>query len=80
MRTFNRLLLTGLDCTRPMAAMAAECPSRANPEVTIRTEGDKTIEEYRQNGFPVCDQGHPEGRTTVLPGTRGRHRRELHPL
>ena len=30
---------------------AAEEPVSGDPDVTIRTEGDKTIEEYRVNGF-----------------------------
>ena len=51
MRTFNRLLLTGLIALAPMAAMAADSAPGGDPEVTIRTEGDKTIQEYRQNGF-----------------------------
>ena len=51
MRTVNRLLLTGLIAFLPLAAMAADEASSADPEVTIRTEGDKTIQEYRQNGF-----------------------------
>lgn len=51
MRTLNRLLLTGLIAIAPLAAIAAEDAPSADPEVTIRTEGDKTIQEYRQNGF-----------------------------
>ena len=51
MRTFNRLLLTGLFALAPMAAMAADSAPSGDPEVTIRTEGDRTIQEYRQNGF-----------------------------
>ncbi|MDP2146168.1 MAG: DUF2782 domain-containing protein, partial [Pseudomonas sp.] len=48
MRTFNRLLLTGLIALAPMAAIAADDAPSGDPEVTIRTEGDKTIQEYRQ--------------------------------
>ena len=51
MRTLNRLLLAGLIAIAPLAAMAADNAPSADPEVTIRTEGDKTIQEYRQNGF-----------------------------
>lgn len=52
MRTTNRLLLAGLLALCPLVAVAADtgAPS-ADPDVTIRTEGDKTIQEYRQNGF-----------------------------
>lgn len=50
MRTLNRLLLAGLFAITPLAVMAADDAS-ADPDVTIRTEGDKTIQEYRQNGF-----------------------------
>ena len=46
MRTLNRLLLTGLIAIAPLAAIAAEDAPSADPEVTIRTEGDKTIQEY----------------------------------
>ncbi|VVO82970.1 DUF2782 domain-containing protein [Pseudomonas fluorescens] len=51
MRTLNRLLLAGLFATVPLAVMAADDAPTAEPEVTIRTEGDKVIQEYRQNGF-----------------------------
>ena len=51
MRTVNRLLLTGLIALTPIVAMAADTAPSGDPEVTIRTEGDKTIQEYRQNGF-----------------------------
>ena len=51
MRTLNRLLLAGLFVTVPLAVMAAEDAPTPEPEVTIRTEGDKVIQEYRQNGF-----------------------------
>jgi len=63
MRTVNRLLLTGLIAFLPLAAMAADEAPSADPEVTIRTEGDKTIQEYRQNGFlyaiKVTQKGFP---------------------
>ncbi|WP_312931758.1 DUF2782 domain-containing protein [Pseudomonas sp.] len=51
MRTFNRLLLLGLLATMPVVVLAADDAPSADPEVTIRTEGDRTIQEYRQNGF-----------------------------
>ena len=50
MRTLNRLLLLGLLAT-PFASMAADDAPSPDPDVTIRQEGDKTIQEYRQNGF-----------------------------
>ena len=40
MRTFNRLLLTGLIALAPMAAIAADDAPSGDQEVTIRTEGD----------------------------------------
>ncbi|MBC3956377.1 MULTISPECIES: DUF2782 domain-containing protein [Pseudomonas] len=51
MRKANRLLLTGLLALCPLVAMSAEDSPSAAPDVTIRTDGDKTIQEYRQNGF-----------------------------
>ncbi|CAI8966260.1 MULTISPECIES: DUF2782 domain-containing protein [Pseudomonas] len=51
MRTLNRLLLAGLFAIAPSAVMAADDAPSADPDVTIRTEGDKLIQEYRQNGF-----------------------------
>lgn len=51
MRTFNRLLLLGLLAAAPVVAIAADDAPSADPDVTIRTDGDKTIQEYRQNGF-----------------------------
>ncbi len=50
MRALNRLLLAGLLAVAPLAALAEE-PVSAEPDVTIRQEGDKTIQEYRVNGF-----------------------------
>jgi hypothetical protein len=61
MRTLNRLLLTGLITIAPLAAIAAEDAPSADPEVTIRTEGDKTIQEYRQNGFLYAIKITPKG-------------------
>ncbi|MBD8805938.1 MULTISPECIES: DUF2782 domain-containing protein [Pseudomonas syringae group] len=51
MRKANRLLLTGLLVICPLVANGAEDSPSAAPDVTIRTDGDKTIQEYRQNGF-----------------------------
>jgi hypothetical protein len=51
MRVLNRLLLTGLLAISPLYAIAAEDAPTADPDVTIRQDGDKTIQEYRQNGF-----------------------------
>jgi hypothetical protein len=51
MRAFNRLLLAGLLVAAPLAAFAQDEAPSAEPEVTIRQEGDKTIQEYRVNGF-----------------------------
>ncbi len=50
MRTLNSLLLAGLlACSA--SVVQAEDPVSADPDVTIRQEGDKTIQEYRVNGF-----------------------------
>lgn len=49
MRAFNHLLLAGL-LALPLYA-AAQDPVDAEPDVTIRQDGDKRIEEYRVNGF-----------------------------
>ena len=51
MRVLNRLLLTGLLAISPLYAIAAEDAPAADPVVTIRQDGDKTIQEFRQNGF-----------------------------
>ena len=51
MRKANRLLLTGLLVICPLVAIGAEDSPSAAPDVTIRTDGNKTIQEYRQNGF-----------------------------
>ncbi|MNF57634.1 hypothetical protein D3C85_563340 [compost metagenome] len=50
MRALNRLLLASLLAVAPVATFAADEPS-AEPDITIRQEGDKTIQEYRVNGF-----------------------------
>ena len=51
MRVLNRLVLTSLLAISPLYAIAAEDAPAADPDVTIRQDGDKTIQEYRQNGF-----------------------------
>lgn len=50
MGTLNRLLLVSLLGCLPLAAHA-EDPVSADPDVTIRQDGDRTIQEYRVNGF-----------------------------
>lgn len=50
MRALNRLLLASLLAFAPLAALAEE-PVSGEPDVTIRQDGDKTIAEYRVNGF-----------------------------
>ena len=50
MRTLHSLLLASLLALSPLAAMAEDAPA-ADPDVTIRQDGDKTIQEFRQNGF-----------------------------
>ncbi|CAN7360561.1 DUF2782 domain-containing protein [Pseudomonas sp. LjRoot71] len=50
MRTLNRLLLASLLAFTTLVAHA-EDPVSADPDVTIRQDGDRTITEYRQNGF-----------------------------
>ncbi|KQB55428.1 hypothetical protein AQS70_18470 [Pseudomonas endophytica] len=61
MRTLNRLLLTGLFAFTPLVTFAADSELDGDPEVTIRTEGDKTIQEYRQNGFLYAIKVTPKG-------------------
>jgi len=61
MRTLNRLLLAGLFVFTPLAVMAADDAPSPEPDVTIRTEGDNTIKEYRQNGFLYAIQVTPKG-------------------
>ena len=50
MRTLHRLTLAALLACSPLPLLAEDAPS-GEPEVTIRQEGDKTIQEYRVNGF-----------------------------
>ena len=61
MRVLNRLLLTGLLAISPLYAIAAEDAPAADPDVTIRQEGDKTIQEYRVNGFLYAIKVTPKG-------------------
>ena len=61
MRTLNRLLLTSLIAAIPLVTFAADEAPSADPAVTIRTEGDKTIQEYRQNGFLYAIKVTPKG-------------------
>ena len=61
MRTLNRFLLLSLFAIAPMAVMAADDAPTPEPDVTIRTEGDKVIEEYRQNGFLYAIKVTPKG-------------------
>ncbi|MBS7662807.1 DUF2782 domain-containing protein [Pseudomonas lalucatii] len=60
MRTANRLLLASLLAFAAVAAQA-EDPVSAEPDVTIRQEGDKTIQEYRVNGFLYAIKVTPKG-------------------
>ena len=50
MRLLTRLTLA-TRATSPLYAIAAEDAPAADPDVTIRQDGDKTIQEFRQNGF-----------------------------
>ncbi|HWD34226.1 DUF2782 domain-containing protein [Pseudomonas caricapapayae] len=61
MRTLNRLLLLSLLAVTPVVTWAADDAPSADPDVTIRTEGDKTIQEYRQNGFLYAIKVTPKG-------------------
>ncbi|WPC05066.1 DUF2782 domain-containing protein [Pseudomonas sp. MBLB4123] len=60
MRTVNRLLLASLLAFAPAAVLAEE-PVSGEPDVTIRQEGDKTIQEYRVNGFLYAIKVTPKG-------------------
>ncbi|MBC2679212.1 DUF2782 domain-containing protein [Pseudomonas sp. CFBP 8770] len=51
MRNVKHLLLAALLLTSPLMTLAADDAPSADPDVTIRQDGDKTIQEYRQNGF-----------------------------
>lgn len=60
MRTVNRLLLFSLLAWVPLVTQADDAPS-AEPDVTIRQEGDRTVEEYRVNGFLYAIKVTPKG-------------------
>ena len=60
MRTLNRLLLASLLAFTSFAVYADDAPS-AEPDVTIRQDGDRTIEEYRVNGFLYAVKVTPKG-------------------
>ncbi|WP_017938071.1 DUF2782 domain-containing protein [Zestomonas thermotolerans] len=51
MRTAKCLLLSSLLLLGPLTIQAQDEAPSADPDVTIRQEGDRTIEEYRVNGF-----------------------------
>ena len=56
----NRLLLASLLAFTTLVAHA-EDPVSADPDVTIRQDGDKTIHEYRVNGFLYAVKVIPKG-------------------
>ena len=60
MRTLPRLTLAALLACSPLPLLAEDAPS-GEPEVTIRQEGDKTIQEYRVNGFLYAIKVTPKG-------------------
>ena len=60
MRVLNRLLLTGLLAISPLYAIAAEDAPAADPDVTIRQDGDKTIQEFRQDCFLYAIKSTPK--------------------
>ena len=61
MRVLNRLVLTSLLAISPLYAIAADDAPGGEPDVTIRQDGDKTIQEYRQNGFLYAIKITPKG-------------------
>ena len=60
MRMLTRLTLAALLAASPMLALAEE-EVTGDPDVTIRQDGDKTITEYRQNGFLYAIKVTPKG-------------------
>lgn len=60
MRALNRLLLASLLAFTTLVAQA-EDPVSADPDVTIRQDGDRTIHEYRVNGFLYAVKVIPKG-------------------
>lgn len=61
MRAFNRLLLAGLLVLLPVSVFADDEAPSPEPDVTIRQDGDKTIQEYRVNGFLYAIKVTPKG-------------------
>jgi hypothetical protein len=61
MRAFNRLLLAGLLALLPASVFADDEAPSPEPDVTIRQDGDKTIQEYRVNGFLYAIKVTPKG-------------------
>lgn len=61
MRAFNRLLLAGLLALLPVSVFADDEAPSPEPDVTIRQDGDKTIQEYRVNGFLYAIKVTPKG-------------------
>ncbi len=61
MRTLSSLLLAGLLAAGSLNAYAEDEPVSGDPDVTIRQDGDKTIQEYRQNGFLYAIKVTPKG-------------------
>ncbi len=61
MRTLSSLLLTGVLAVGSFNVYAADEPVTGDPDVTIRQDGDKTIQEYRQNGFLYAIKITPKG-------------------
>ena len=51
MRNVKRSLLAAVLLICPLMTLAADDAPTGDPDVTIRQDGDKTIQEYRQNGF-----------------------------
>ncbi len=51
MGTLNRLLLAALLLGPALTVHAEDDAATPEPDVTIRQEGDKTVQEYRVNGF-----------------------------
>ncbi len=50
MRAIKPLLLAGLLAVLPLSSFAQDTGD-GEPDVTIRQEGDRTVAEYRVNGF-----------------------------
>lgn len=50
MRAINPLMLASLLALVPLTGFAQESVD-GEPDVTIRQEGERTVEEYRVNGF-----------------------------